>query len=426
MKRIVFILLLATAFPMLSEGSDSLRFAVISDIHIENNKGEGAMLKVRRALKNVITKEVDAIFVVGDLTERCLDSEWELFAQIFSTTATIFPDMPPVPYSELPVYFMMGNHDFWTHPREVCEQKYLTYTNQPLHQYIEIKGYPFITVSMSGKAWSSYSPESVAFMEKSLQDASIRYPEKPIFVFTHVPPKGTVYGSNANDGNWGTDVFNAILEQYPQVIIFSGHSHYPLGDPRSIHQDKFTTINDGSTTYSEIENNLVDAGIHPEKYENITEGVIATVDANMHVTVERWDTYRNEQILPNWQVNAPHDGTRFLYKNQGNTAPPVFESHAMVAVSGIDSTTCAVTFPQAQEVEGDIVHHYIVEILEGETVRATYRKFSEYYLNSDMPDSFTIVISGLPPRPSMLKARVTAVDAYFNQSQPIVSVEFSY
>lgn len=34
--------------------------------------------------------------------------------------------------------------------------------------------------------------------------------------------------------------------QYPQVIDFSGHSHYPINAPTSIHQNYFTSLNTGS------------------------------------------------------------------------------------------------------------------------------------------------------------------------------------
>ena len=31
-------------------------------------------------------------------------------------------------------------------------------------------------------------------------------------------------------------LLNRVLNEYPQAIVFAGHSHYPVGDPRSIHQ----------------------------------------------------------------------------------------------------------------------------------------------------------------------------------------------
>ena len=70
------------------------------------------------------------------------------------------------------------------------------------------------------------------------------------------------------------------------AIVFAGHSHYPVGDPRSIHQganpdsahkNYYTIINTGSTTYAEIHRDAVDgieSGIHPEGFAYVTEGLI--------------------------------------------------------------------------------------------------------------------------------------------------------
>lgn len=60
----------------------------------------------------------------------------------------------------------------------------------------------------------------------------------------------------------GSVKFEPILSKYPQAVVFSGHSHFPLGDPRSIHQNIYTSVNDGSTTYSEVEPGVVNEGIH--------------------------------------------------------------------------------------------------------------------------------------------------------------------
>lgn len=70
------------------------------------------------------------------------------------------------------------------------------------------------------------------------------------------------------------------------AIVFAGHSHYPVGDPRSIHQganpdsahkNYYTVINTGSTTYAENHRDAVDgieSGIHPEGFAYVTEGLI--------------------------------------------------------------------------------------------------------------------------------------------------------
>lgn len=389
------------------------RFAVISDVHFGNNQGEGPMVKVPKALKNLLAKQprIDAIFVVGDISDYGQSSQYDLALKVFNDT-TIVP-------ANFPVYFMMGNHDHYGGKKSYDNYFKL---GQPLYHYLDIKGYPFITISMSGTGANSYSEKDLDFLAKSMEDAAKRYPGKPIFVFTHVPPQNTVYGTQPRDGGWGTTKFEPILSKYPQAVVFSGHSHFPLGDPRSIHQAIYTSVNDGSTTYSEVEPGVVNEGIHPAKYDYVTEGLIVNVDANTNIEMERWDTYNDEEMLPRWYVQAPHDGKHFLYTNRTGGAAPFFRPGSTVTIDNIKEEGCSVTFPQATDDE--VVHRYRIEILkDGETV-ITNHTFSGFYLNSKKPLTLNVRFQGIP-NGSTLKARVTAIDSYDNQSAPIESKDFT-
>ncbi|KAA6302694.1 MAG: 5'-cyclic adenosine monophosphate phosphodiesterase CpdA [Candidatus Ordinivivax streblomastigis] len=407
--------------PLLGKGQgvvETPRFVVMSDVHFGNTKGVGPMIKVPKALKNLLgkTPAADAIFIVGDLTDSGTAAQYTQLKTVFNDKANI-PD-------GVEAYYLMGNHDFYPSDKELAKNNYLT-LGQPLHQYIKIKGYPFITISMnsSGNSGSNlYDATAKQFLTDSLARAAQDYPGKPIFVFIHVAPKNTVYGSYANDGNWATDDFSDILKKYPQVIVFSGHSHYSLRDPRSIHQGDYTAINDGSSTYSEIEPNSVNVGIHPEKYDNITEGLIVNVRANGDVNMERWDTYRNEEMLPQWNIKAPHDGTQFSYKGRNGMPPPAFAVGAVPVVTKTAATTCNVTFPQAND--NELVHHYLITIKEGTQTVASFSKFSQFYLNSQMPQTLTVTFSELPGGASLV-AEVTAIDSYGNASAPMVSAPFT-
>jgi hypothetical protein len=391
------------------------RFVVISDTHFGSVMGDGAKVKVPKALKNLLSKEPlpDAVFVVGDLTDHGKPEEYDQLISVFS-------DKTHVPEG-VAVYFMGGfNHD------KSPSKDYDIYSEkvkQPLNQYIEIKGYPFITISeavLQLDYTADINVEALRFLSEKLAYAARKYPEKPVFVFMHVPPQNTCYGSTVSDG-WGTDFFLPVLNRYPQAIVFSGHSHWPVGDPRSIHQGVFTAVNDGSLTYSEIERGTVHIGDHPEGYENITEGLIVNVLSNGHVEMERWDTYRNEEILPKWLVEAPHDSRHFTYKNRDGLPAPVFAGEAKPVVTPVSGDSIVVTFPQAAD--NEVVHHYVVVICEGEQVISTFSKFSQFYLNSEMPTELTVSFSGLPSAKS-LTARVTAIDSYNNVSHPIISEPF--
>ncbi|MDR1335289.1 MAG: metallophosphoesterase [Tannerella sp.] len=393
------------------------RFAVLSDTHFDNTYGggESSSVKVPRALENLTLNngQLDAIFNVGDLTDHGQIAEYDHLMETF-TNAQYVPQY-------VPVYYLMGNHD--NQPGNVSEFNYLSKTRQPMNQYLEIKGYPFITISQTGTNALDYNHAAQRFLRESLADAQTNYPGKPIFVFVHVPPRNTCYGSGDADG-WGSTVFPPLLELYPQVIVFAGHSHFPLGDPRSIWQDKYTSVNDGSTNYSEVEPNIVADGIHPKDYNKVTEGLIVNLkDGGNTVEMERWDTRRNVEILPRWAVHAPYDGSNFSseYKGRNGAPPPAFAAgdSERIAITAQGTGRWQITFPQATD--NEVVHHYIINVRDASSnaVVQTQKRFSLYYLNSDMPASLTVEFSGLPTD-RQLKVEIIAVDAYYDkQSEPI-------
>jgi Icc-related predicted phosphoesterase len=364
-------------------------------------------------LRNILGNgRIDAFFVVGDITDNGKEYEYDSLLKVFS-------DKKNIPVG-LQVYFMMGNHDH--HNKFVdAEKLYMNKLQQPLHQYVEIKGYPFITVSTAASDGHSFNNGAKKFLSEKLTISTQKYPNKPIFVFFHYPPLNTCYGSAA--GNWGSEALTSILASYPQAVVFCGHSHFPIGDPRSIHQDKFTTVNDGSTNYTGVEKNEISkTSIHPENFDNITEGLIVNLVPNGDIEIERWDTFRNEEILPRWTVASPHDGSQFKYKNHIDNDTPKFIDGVKPVVSDLAVNSCVVTFPQAQD--NEIVHHYLVEILDGDAVIASIKKCSQFYLNSWMPSELSVHFSKLPVDKTFT-ARVTAIDSYKNNSIAIQSESFS-
>ena len=93
-KRITSISLFALlAFAGISawaQENDRLSFGVISDIHLENNVGEGAMFKVPRALKNLTShKALDAIAIVGDVANAGKASEYEMVRDVSHNQSTL-------------------------------------------------------------------------------------------------------------------------------------------------------------------------------------------------------------------------------------------------------------------------------------------------------------------------------------------------
>lgn len=437
-------------------------FAVISDVHFGNKKGNySPMEKVPQALKSLSSKKkLDALFIVGDLTDSGTEAQYAQFVEVLSNKENFVNPIDTMVY-------MMGNHDnFSSSAHSIYANGLKPLNNEkayPMDQYLIIKGYPFITISQRGSSNTDANNESAGTSSypKAVQDtlrswlkrASEECPGKPIFLFTHVPLKHTAYSSWPNEGDgttwptWSMKVLNPIVNEYPQVITFGGHSHFPIGDPRSIHQgvnpnstnkNYFTGINVGSSTYSEIHKPSVNIGIHPEQYENVTEGMILTVKPNGDVEIRRYDTFRDVEMDAEnpWVVEAPHDGTKFKYadirdKNDTNVnnvplrdglPAPVFKAEDAITLNDITLNSVMVTFPQATD--NECVFRYSIKIKdqEGKTIKEFF-KFSQFYLTVDMPKTLSVKMDGLKSN-TTYTAEVVAYDSYENTSEPLVSQSF--
>jgi hypothetical protein len=96
---------------------------------------------------------------------------------------------------------------------------------------------------------------------------------------------GTVYGS----ANWGEDELTDILMNYPQIIDFSGHSHAPINDPRSIHQRHFTCLGTGTLSYFELDEFDKYYGTIPPGNDRAAQMLFVEADADMRVRVYPYD-----------------------------------------------------------------------------------------------------------------------------------------
>ena len=428
-------------------------FAVISDIHFGNSKGEGPMVKVPRTLKALTSKAaLDALIVVGDLTDGGQTAQYDQFVQVFSDESNFVNPVDTI-------LLMVGNHDTYNGNIVNYPVKLRPFNNgedYPYDQYIVIKGYPFITISQRSNGsnadgtdekdgYTSYPQEVRDRLEAWLAKAAAECPGKPIFVFTHVPPKYTCYSSWPDEGYragtlWGFPALNPILNKYPQAVVFGGHSHYPLSDPRSIHQgvdpnsakqNYFTGVGTGSVTYSEIHGPSVDAGIHPNFYDHITEGLIVDVKPDGNVELRRYDTRLDEEIQPDnrWVLKAPFDGSMFEYADKRDEADnvlgktirtglpaPVFAEDAMIEFTSYGPM---VNFTYPAATDNDAVFRYHVRIVDGNgaTVKSNW-VFSEFYRNSDTPKSFSAKYSGLEIGKEYTIV-VEAYDSYDNVSKQL-------
>ncbi len=238
-----------------------IRFAVSSDTHIlggDNTAMEARISKMlniaySEAEKDSFYNELDAFLVVGDLTNDGTKDEFDRFWNAVSgglKGKTRFLGV------------VAKNHDGYEMKRKEMRDYYSSLTGNPADFNVVIGGYHFIGVSASEKKSSHYDSSQKKWLKEQLDEATKEDPNRPVFVIHHEHVRNTVYGSSTFDG-WGIKHFTSILKNYPQVVDFSGHSHFPLNDPRSIWQNEFTAIGTGAIYYSEFTVEKLSAH-HPE------------------------------------------------------------------------------------------------------------------------------------------------------------------
>ncbi len=218
-----------------------LRFAVCSDIHLNGEEEQTAALRFGQlfddmysyAEKSDIYKKLDAVVVAGDFSGGGAEKQYKMYNKITKEK------MKP----ETKLLTVIGNHEFIDYRDADATVGYTVYKkhiNEALDTDIVINGYHFIGVAYddNGKTFKT----KLTWLKDRLDNAVKENPERPIFVYQHPHPFLTVYGSV----NWGDTDLRKILSKYPQVVDFSGHSHYCPADPRSVWQGAFTAVGCGS------------------------------------------------------------------------------------------------------------------------------------------------------------------------------------
>lgn len=388
-------------------------FAVISDIHIEKDETEEDR-KFKNAL-NIINKKapnLDALIIAGDLTNSGYAEQYDRFMTIYNGYAN----------KKAEKLFVIGNHDYWNGlTAKLSQQLFKEKVGVGLQTHKIIKGYHFIQVSTEDKQTAGYFSEKlVKWLRGELEKAKNDNPKKPIFVTVHQHIKHTVYGSD----DWGNPSLNEVLRDYPQVITFSGHSHYAINDERSIHQKDFTSIGTGSLSYIELEKGKIGGSV-PEGAGKVSVGLLVNVDENNKVTVERLDFTNEETFKPNWIIENPSDKTSFKYTDSRriSTQKPYFQLGSKIDVDNITKDSAQITFPQAKH--ETLVHSYKINVKNETTgiLENQFLIFSGFYLGSKMPKTLTVDIPNLKEG-NEYKIQVFAIESFGKESWSALEVEF--
>ncbi len=376
-------------------------FAVFSDVHLgKSNVSPRPEAKFADALEqlNALMPHCDAVLFAGDITDLGTDAQYESFMQIWNDGKPAGAQLGAV----------MGNHEYFRDGvvryggesarfLKECQTAFTSIVGE-MNTDIVVNGVHMIGVSADSSAAQYASSEQ--YILDHVKAAAKEDPTKPIILYAH---QG-VGAYHVDGGGVFTAETTRELANYPQLIVFSGHTHFSLYDPRMIAQKTFTTIQT-STMGADLWNyNGWNPLQHKDK-DKVSEGHLVTVTAEGVVTVTRYDFFRKTTVGQEWVIDIPavtESRANFAYTDarKKDAADPVFPKDGVVTLTDITTTGVTVAFPAAtveDEVSDGQIYKYIVTVTK-EGASAPYQTKEmqgEYYLGKDASSSYTLPMTAL-------------------------------
>ncbi len=245
------------------------------------------------------TENIDALFIVGDITENAHTIEKDLVLDCLSVIDNV--DV---------MLFATGNHDIRLQAYSLALSSFEefcaaandgeNYTNGKMYYSYEINGYKFIVMGSTKAAFEEavIGDEELAWVDSELAAATAD--GKPAFVILHQPLANTHglpvtwgSGNNKTAGSVGedSDAIKEVLSKYENVFLITGHLHTGFGQ----------------YTYEEIGTihgvNLPSIGIDGADGLNIPAGMMLEVYENK--VVFRARDFATGKYLPEYDAEYP-------------------------------------------------------------------------------------------------------------------------
>lgn len=380
----------------------AVRFAVYTDTHNENENVEDAFETLYRLYdEDEVYPGIDAVFGLGDFTSIGGEDNFKDYTDTVKKYER----------EGTRIINILGNHEMKN--KSACDyfRKYFGYEPNTV---TEINGFTFIGFSGSPSLleWT-FSIKDLKWLSNQLDEAEAKADGKPIFVMQHPHNFGTVYGSAV----WSDPQLNPIWAGHSNVVSFSGHSHFPMNDPRSINQSTYTSIGVGAMARFELDKNYI-VGQHPDGYDTAAQVCIVEADKDGRIRIQEYDL-NSDTVFNEYFIEDVSDRSTFAYtyKNvKAHDSAPVFAENTKVSAAKNADGEWVLSFNEAKS--NYIVHHYNITVKDSAGKKVVKDTFIDDYFVIDDDDTadFRIgsdtLVSG-----EKYTAEITAVSAYHLKSE---------
>ena len=320
-----------------------LRFVVCSDIHLNGEETQDNAIRLKDLINDINKysesqsyNKFDALVVAGDFAGGGAEEEYRAFNKIVGEHLK----------EETQLLTVLGNHEFINYRDVDATVGYTVYKkmiNENVDTDIVINGYHFIGVSYddNGKTFSG----KTEWLKEKLENATKEDSKKPVFVYQHPHPTLTVYGS----GNWSDLDIIKVLNKFPQVIDFSGHSHYAPSDPRSIWQGEFTAVGCGSLAAFMGNLNYIEGDVDAPGKSGGAWLVECDKDGNVRFKLYDAENRMFFQNVEYFFTDLSNSSKRAYtwHKQKSRDTKPSFPENSVIANTTDENGETIISFPEA-------------------------------------------------------------------------------
>jgi UDP-2,3-diacylglucosamine pyrophosphatase LpxH len=290
-----------------------LSFAALSDLHFRSGTDPVASERFNQAItnaKNLAGGKLDTVLAVGDLVQDFMYENDEKIAAAKQQVGAFKEAASKYIPKDTTFIFSTGNHDRTAKAsfEDVFFNAFHTSKEDIDHFYSDdvvedceyglgnrhavVNGYHFLSVGIY--------QNHVGYLKPILDKITKEEPLKLVFVMYHFPPKYPV--GDLHD----------FLSNYPQVIFFSGHTHWSTIDDKALRQEKFTYFSTGSvreTEYTGFEEKIVEG---EPMFTYNSEGTLVQVDKNGNIRFLSYTNY-DGSVIAERVIMGPNKENTHLY-----------------------------------------------------------------------------------------------------------------